>query len=395
MPIVEVLVPQMGEGLQEVRVLRFLKQPGDVVLRDEHLYEMETDKAVLEVESPYEGTIVEWLAGEGDILPIGAPIAKMETAAVEAPAPAHGHTLAGAAAPPAFSRPASVPRPDVLIPPRTRAHCRKLGISEEEMRQIPAPTGKLMPEDVDAYLASRQAAAAAPASAAPAAAVNDRYVESPLPPQQRAFLYRVKRSSQIVVPATLGRPVKWSGLQRTVSNIRKQNREIQPSEFLLFAYCAAQATLNHPKFRTTLVGEENARLYHHVNLGIAVAKPGDELVTALVPEASALDFAGFVRAAQSQIRKARSGQDQADASMQLLLTYLGGFQITDAIPVLVAPAVAVLFCSDNYTREGEVYVNLSLTFDHRLINGVGAAEYVNEVAHRIENIEEQLSYEEQ
>lgn len=385
MPIVEVLVPQMGEGLQEVRVLRFLKQPGDVVLRDEHIYEMETDKAVLEVESPYEGKIVEWLAGEGDILPIGAPIAKMETAmAVDASAPAHGHAPTAPVASSAAPRPASSPRTDVLIPPRTRAHCRKLGISEEEMRQIPAPTGKLMPEDVDAYLASKQAASA------PAAAVSDKYIESPLPPQQRAFLYRIKRSSQVVVPATLGRPVKWSGLQRTVSRIRKQNTEIQPSEFLLFAYCAVQATLHHPKFRTTLVGEENVRLYHHVNLGIAVAKPGDELVTALVPEASALEFADFVRTAQAQIRKARSGQDQADASMQLLLTYLGGFQITDAIPVLVAPAVAVLFCSDSYMREGEIYVNLSLTFDHRLINGVGAAEYVNEVAHRIENIEEQL-----
>lgn len=392
MPIVEVLVPQMGEGLQEVRVLRFLKQPGDVVLRDEPIYEMETDKAVLEVESPYEGKIVEWLAGEGDILPIGAPIAKVETAmAVSAPSSAHGHALASAVtATPSAPRSASGPRTETLIPPRTRAHCRKLGLSEEEMRQIPAPTGKLMPEDVDAYLASKTAAAAPVAASVPAPTVSDRYIESPLPQQQRAFLYRVKRSSQVVVPATLGRPAKWSGLQRAVSKIRRQYSDIQPSEFILFAYCAAQAALNHPKFRTTLVGEESVRAYHHVNLGIAVAKPGDELVTALVPEASALDFADFVRSTQAQIRKARSGQDQADASMQLLLTYLGGFQITDAIPVLVAPAVAVLFCSDSFTREGDVYVNLSLTFDHRLINGVGAAEFVNEVAQRIERIEEQL-----
>ncbi|MFN3689870.1 MAG: biotin/lipoyl-containing protein, partial [Fimbriimonadales bacterium] len=76
MAIVEVVVPQLGEGLQEVRVIRFLKQPGDRVERDEHIYEMETDKANVEVESPYAGVIVEWLAKEGDILPIGAPIAK-------------------------------------------------------------------------------------------------------------------------------------------------------------------------------------------------------------------------------------------------------------------------------------------------------------------------------
>ena len=52
MAIVEVIVPQLGEGLQEVRVMRFLKQPGERVARDEHIYEMETDKANVEVESP-------------------------------------------------------------------------------------------------------------------------------------------------------------------------------------------------------------------------------------------------------------------------------------------------------------------------------------------------------
>jgi hypothetical protein len=55
MAIVEVIVPQLGEGLQEVRVMRFLKQPGERVARDEHIYEMETDKANVEVESPYAG----------------------------------------------------------------------------------------------------------------------------------------------------------------------------------------------------------------------------------------------------------------------------------------------------------------------------------------------------
>jgi pyruvate/2-oxoglutarate dehydrogenase complex dihydrolipoamide acyltransferase (E2) component len=87
MAIVEVLVPQLGEGLQEVRVIRFLKQAGDRVARDEHIYEMETDKANVEVESPYEGVIVEWLAKEGDILPIGAPIARMEVEGAVAVAP--------------------------------------------------------------------------------------------------------------------------------------------------------------------------------------------------------------------------------------------------------------------------------------------------------------------
>lgn len=386
MAIVEVIVPQLGEGLQEVRVMRFLKQPGDRVERDEHIYEMETDKANVEVESPYAGVIVEWLAKEGDILPIGTPIARMEVeGAVEVAQPvAHGAPASAApvAAPAPSPAPAREPAPvgarlDLVIPPRTRAYARQKGVSEEELRRIPAASGnKLMPEDIDAYLAGRAGDGAA------------EYVDYPLPQQQRTFIYRLKRSTQLVVPATLRRPARWDGIQRVVAQFKTDpSAPVQPSEFQVFAYCAAQATLQHPKFRAQLVGEETLRQYAHVNLGIAVARPGDELVTALVKNASALDFVSFVRALQTQIRKARAGEDQADASIQLLLTYMGGFQMVDAIPVLVSPAAAILFAGEAFPVDGVPHVNLVLTFDHRLINGVGGAEFLNTVAEHIENAE--------
>ncbi|MCX7993728.1 MAG: 2-oxo acid dehydrogenase subunit E2 [Fimbriimonadales bacterium] len=380
MAIVEVIVPQLGEGLQEVRVMRFLKQPGDRVERDEHIYEMETDKANVEVESPHAGVIVEWLAKEGDILPIGAPIARMEVeGVVEVAAPA-AHAPQPAPAAPAVPRePVAVgARLELTIPPRTRAYARQKGISEEELRRIPAASGnKLMPEDIDAYLAGRSETVA-----------GAEYVDYPLPQQQRTFIYRIKRSSQLVVPAVLRRPARWDALWRVVERFKSDpNAPVQPSEFQVFAYCAAQATLQHPKFRSQLVGEETLRQYQHVNLGIAVARPGDELVTALVKNASALDFVSFVRTLQSQIRKARAGEDQADASIQLLLTYMGGYQMVDAIPVLVSPAVAILFAGEAFPVDGVPHVNLVLTFDHRLVNGVGGAEFLNAVAHNLENAE--------
>ncbi len=384
MAIVEVIVPQLGEGLQEVRVLRFLKQPGDRVKRDEHIYEMETDKANVEVESPYEGVVVEWLAKEGDILPIGAPIARMEVEGVVETATPVSHapqTPTSPVAPePVRSTPVAVgERLEVVIPPRTRAYARQKGISEEELRRIPPTTGtKLMPEDIDRYLATRE----------PALATAD-YVDYPLPQQQRTFIYRLKRSSQLVVPATMRRTARWDKVRQAVADFKaRADSPIQPSEFQVFAYCVVQATRNHPKFRSQLVGEDTLREYRHVNLGIAVARPGDELVTALVKEASALDLVSFVRTAQAQIRKARAGEDQADASMQLLLTYMGGYQIVDAIPVLVAPAVAILFAGESFPVEGVPHVNLVLTFDHRLINGVGGAEFLNEVASLVERADQ-------
>jgi len=80
MPIVAVRIPQIGEGLQEARLVAVLKQPGDKVLRDEPIYQMETDKAVMDVESPYEGILTEWLADVDAILPIGGEVARMDVA---------------------------------------------------------------------------------------------------------------------------------------------------------------------------------------------------------------------------------------------------------------------------------------------------------------------------
>ena len=80
MPIISVRIPQLGEGLQEALLVEFLKQPGDSIKRDDPIYVMETDKATTDVESPYDGTLVEWTVETGSVLEIGTEIAKMEVA---------------------------------------------------------------------------------------------------------------------------------------------------------------------------------------------------------------------------------------------------------------------------------------------------------------------------
>src|SRR5262245_5616848 len=99
MPIISVRIPQMGEGLQEARLVAVLKQPGDSIKRDEPIYQMETDKAVMDVESPYEGVLVEWTAAVDTILPIGSPVAKMEVAEGTREMEVHGGAAAEEAAP--------------------------------------------------------------------------------------------------------------------------------------------------------------------------------------------------------------------------------------------------------------------------------------------------------
>ncbi|HLI49203.1 MAG TPA: 2-oxo acid dehydrogenase subunit E2 [Chthonomonas sp.] len=385
MPIEEVYVPQMGEGLQEVVIIKLHKQPGDVVKRDEPFYTMETDKASLEVESPYDGVLREWLAEEGAVLPIGAPIARIEVLAAAATS-STGLEGKGIGL-------EKQPLPSVTIPPRTRAYCKERGISEEEMRRIPTPTGKLLPEHVDAYLQAKQLQPSAGTHDIPA---EDDYTDRPLSVRQRTFIHRLLRSQQTVVPASARRIVEWGRIRRFVDRLRAEEelsddpaeKALKPTAFQTFAYCVAQALKEHPRFRSTLVGEATVREYRHVNLGIAVALPEGELVTAVVSKADTLSFADFLRVAQERIERARGGEDQAAETTQFLLSYLGPYDILDATPVLVAPSVGVLFIGSAYMLEGKQVANISLTFDHRVVQGVDAALFLQTIARNVEAVEE-------
>lgn len=373
MALTDILIPQLGEGLQEVVLLSVNKQAGDFVKRDELLYSMETDKAVMEVESPFEGVIKEWLAEAGAVLPIGAPVARIDTEATAFV----DKSASPSQQPSSQANDEQESASEVQIPPRTRAHAKEHGITDDELKSIPAPTGKLMPADVDAYLASRSAPKQE----------GGGYVDEPLSQQQRLFVHRLKRSAQTVIPATMKQAVDWSSIARVVVDLRAQG-DGKPTEFQTFAYCVAQTVKEYPKFRSNLIGDDTARQFEHVNLGIAVARPNDDLVTAVVPSADTLTYRDFVKTAQERIHAARDGEDQAGADTHLLLTYMGSFGIVDAVPVLVSPAIAVLFIGAVYDVAGKPTVNLVMTFDHRLINGVEAARFLSALSTKVEQADQ-------
>lgn len=391
MPIVAVRIPQMGEGLQEARLVAVLKNPGDKVARDEPLYQMETDKAVMDVESPYEGTLVAWLAEPDTLLPIGSAIANMEVAegtkemaAGHGPAPSAETPVASAEA---VAEPAAARRTDV--PPRTRAYAKEKGLSEADLARVPASGSKLMPADIDAFLRAKPAAKAFGGAA---------YEEQPLPQKQRLLASRLQRGAQLVVPGTMSVACGWGAIEAFRAKSKAEGGAFQPSAFTMFAYAVAKVLSDFPAFRSTLVGDATLRTYAHVHLGIAVALPGDELVLAVVDDADALDWRAFAAEARARIEEARAGKDQANESVTISLTNMQSFGLRDAVPVVVPPSVATLFLGEVHYgwadgAAGPVLrrqANLGLTFDHRLINGVGAAEFLNAVKGAVENIEATL-----
>ncbi len=388
MPQVSIRIPQIGEGLTEARLVAMLKQPGDAVRRDEPIYQMETDKAVLDVESPYEGVLSEWLAKPDDILPIGAEVAKMEVQGEVKEMTVHGVSApTGAAAQRSEPMAASASR-NVIIPPRTRAYAKEKGLTDEQLASLASGGSKLMPEDVDRYLAGAETGSSTRAKSAAA------HRDAPVPQKQRVLNSRMVRGNTLVVPGTISLAVKWDGIESERAKQKAAGSDFQPSAFTMFAYAVAVTLRDFAALKTALIGEETFRTYDYAQLGIAVGLPGDELVLAVVEDADSLSWFDFAKRARQRIEEARGGKDQANEAVTLSLTNMQAFGLRDAVPVVVPPSCATMFLGEVYNgldpQASDVKMvrlaNLALTFDHRVMNGVGAAQFLNAVRQRLEAI---------
>lgn len=388
-------VPQLGEGLQEARIVALLKQPGEAVRRDEPIYQMETDKAVMDVESPFDGVLLRWSVEADQIVAIGAEVAVMgdvqgvgaepgagagkAQGALETPGKAVSHSVAG---------PGATRRTDV--PPRTRAFAKEHGLSDEQIEEIPAAGRKLMPTDVEAFLRGGEPSETSKR--------GEGYVEHPVGTKQRVLASRLVRGSQIVVPGMMSVSCDWGPIESVRARLKAEGGEFQPSTFTMFAYCLAKAAADHPIVRSTLVGDATLRTYDHLQLGIAVSLPGDELVVAVVRDASKLSWREFAEQARERIRVAREGKDQADESVTLSVTNMQAFGIREAMAVVVPPGVATVFLGEAHWAFGSDpadpsprrSANVGITIDHRVINGVGGAEYLLAVRSLVENAAEVL-----
>ena len=386
MPVISVRIPQLGEGLQEALLVEFIKQPGDQIKRDDPIYVMETDKATTDVESPYDGTLVEWLVEPGTVLEIGAEIGKMEVAegVKEMPVghgPADASPAPVAASTPAATTTASKPvrSGSVMIPPKTRKYLKELNLLDQA-DQIPVTGKKMMPEDVDAYLAS----------VGGGTVDSGEYEIQDLPKSQVVLNYRLSRGSKVCIPVTVMSDLDWSQIKSTRAKVKESGG---PTGFAMACWAVVQALKNHSKFRSALTADGNSlKVFHHVNLGIAVALPGDEMVTAVVRNSDQMSASEFFDAYAAQVTAARDGKDQADESTTITVSNIGKAGMRIGIPAIVAPAVATLAIGevfDHPVPEGDSFkfrptATATLSFDHRVANGVGAANFMNELKKNVE-----------
>ncbi|HXX85720.1 MAG TPA: 2-oxo acid dehydrogenase subunit E2 [Casimicrobiaceae bacterium] len=325
--MLQIRVPQLGEGLREVRVVELHRRVGDSIRRGDTLYVIETDKSTVEMEAPEDGKIAEWKVAAGDIVPVNAVIVVLDQELAEKNFRPHQHP---------------VPR---VMSPRAQAYAKGKD-TDDTAPEIAPPT-------------------------------HTPYRDRKVAGAHRALVYRFRRSASITIQGTLAIDIPWSALLLA----EREENGLKATPFQVFGYTVAQLAKIFPKFRSVMVGDDTIREYDHVNVGLAVARPDDELITAVVRGADQLTLAEFTKSCTQQMRAAIRSGDQAAEDTQILLTHLGDYGIPDAIPTLVAPASSIFFLG--VPKKETSTARVALTFDHRLINGAAAAHFLDALLTRL------------
>ncbi|MCS7235215.1 MAG: dihydrolipoamide acetyltransferase family protein [Armatimonadota bacterium] len=382
----DVRLPQLGESTYEATIGRWLKSPGDQVERFEPLVELITDKVNVEMPSPVAGRLVEILAQEGQTLPVGSVIARVEeapdkTAEEERPA-AEERRAAGRLSP--------------LVSRLVQEH----GITPEELTQIrgTGAGGRITKQDVLAFLERKKAAASAPA--APAAqtppAAEERRV--PLSPIRRAIAERLTRAKREiphaygVVEADVTELVRWYEAHREPF---QRQHGVRLTYTALFARAAVEALRAFPVVNARWA-EDAIVLQPHVNLGIAVSVE-DGLVVPVIHRAEEKSLVGIARELEDLTRRAREGKLGLEDVQggTFTLTNPGVFGSIWSLPIVNYPQAAILatdaIVKRPVVREDAIAIravmHLGLSFDHRVFDGAVAVQFLNHVKASLEAVE--------
>ena len=396
MPI-ELKLPDVGEGIAEGEVVRWLVDEGAQVKEDDPLVEILTDKANVEIPSPVAGIVVKILAQPGQIVKVGEPLALIEPAAGQAAATHHATassdlpttTSRDAMEPEQGSSPkrADVPGGDVLATPVVRKLAKDLGV---ELGKVPGsgPGGRITEEDV------RRAAAPDAPKGAPAESPAEERIA--FKGKRRMIARKMLQAKTRVPHALLVDEADVSGLLAERAKLRemgeKEGVRITILPFIMKA--VAGALQRHPALNASL-DEEREEIVLKKSFDIGMAVDTEEgLVVPVVRNADAKSVIELAREIERLSETARGGAlAPSDLSGgTFTITSIGSIGGLFSYPVINFPEAAILAAHKIVTRpvvrDGEIVprdmMYLSLSFDHRIVDGGAATRFLNEVVRRIE-----------
>ncbi len=430
-------MPKLGESIIEATITRWLKNPGDTIEEDDPIVEIATDKVDSEIPSPVEGKLVQVLFNEGDVVAVGKVIAIIETdpgaetevvkdvpvaeKSTEAATIQHENVSA------AQGSTAVESSSDRFYSPLVKNIARTEGISQADLDAIPGSgkDGRLTKDDLMAFLKNRTAPSAKPAAAvsspapgtisAPATPAAPKVIAPPVVSAAGDEIVEMDRMRKLIadhmVMSKQVSPHVTSFIEADVTNIVKwrekvkddfQKREKEKITFTpIFIEAAAQALKDFPGVNASVDGYK-VILRKNINIGMAAALPNGNLIVPVIRNADQKNLLGLAKDVNSLANKARSNKLEPDdiSGGTFTITNLGTFGSITGSPIINQPQVAILGIGVIKkkpvvleTADGDVIairhmMILSLSYDHRVVDGALGGMYLQRMQQLLESFDQ-------
>jgi 2-oxoglutarate dehydrogenase E2 component (dihydrolipoamide succinyltransferase) len=434
---IDVVMPQMGVSVSEGTITKWLKSEGDQVESDEPLLEISTDKVDTEVPSPGSGTLTQILVQEGETVDVGTKLAVIggDGAApepkAEAPEPATAKAAAAADAPSSAetSAPTAEPAPSTngktFVSPVVAKIASEHGVDPSQV-QGTGRGGRVTKKDILGFIESGAQAAPAPpaAPAAPAAPEPEAPKAAPPAPapapvaaqpgesfepmsaMRKGIAEHMRRSLDTSAHVTSAIEVDMSKVTTIRAKLKKEYQQsygVNPTYLIFVARAAAETLREYPWINGEIRGEQIVTR-SYVNLGFAVElQDGKGLIVPVVKHAETLNLLGLAKAVTDIAQRARDKKLLPDEVQggTFTITNPGGYGTFHGTPVISQPQAAILGTYAVVKRPWVVQddlgkdviairpiMNLTLTYDHRLVDGALAGRFLRDLRHKLETWDE-------
>jgi 2-oxoglutarate dehydrogenase E2 component (dihydrolipoamide succinyltransferase) len=424
-PATDIVMPQMGESIFEGTITKWLKNVGDKVQRDEPLFEISTDKVDAEIPSPAAGVLSEIMAPAGSTVQVNSVVGRIGGAAgAAAPAPVPV-VPAKAAAMPAAPVPAAqeeeeevtVEGQKIRSSPLVRKMAKEHGINLAQVKGT-GLGGRITKEDIQKFIEQRGRVAAAPAAPAPkpsaptpvpvpsAPAVPLPGELVPMSQMRKIIAQRMvesKRTSAHVHSVYEVDMTRVMSLREKVKKQFEQKTGVKLTPTTFFARAAVKALREFPIINSSVEGE-SIRYHQNINIGIAVALEWG-LIVPVIKNAEEKNIVGLQRAITDLGDRARTKKLKPDDVQggTFTITNPGQFGQMFGLPIINQPQVAIMgigsikkmpvvLTDENGTDSIAIrqICHISLGYDHRIIDGAVADQFLRSVAKFLENWNEEL-----
>jgi len=423
MGIHKIQMPDVGEGITEAEIVEWSVKPGDVVKEDDVLAAVMTDKATVEIPSPVDGTVLELTGEIGEMTAVGSVIISLEVdgegneAEISAEAdvrqieekPAEAVPEAKPVSTPSskvalVQKPAAVvsatpmtgaPRKEgekPLASPAVRKRAMDAGVKLQYVHGT-GPAGRISHDDLDAYISGASAPIGGTAKKTP----NTRIEEIKVIGLRRKIAERMQDAKQRIPHITYVDEVDVTDLESLRVHMNANRKEHQPKLTILSFIMKAMvmALKDHPKLSSHYDdGADVLYQYGAAHIGMAAQTPGG-LMVPVIKHAETMDVYDLANEAKRLATAARDGSITRDelTGSTITLSSLGRMGGIVSTPVINSPEVAIVGVNKVATRpvwqDGgfipRKIMNLSSSFDHRIVDGWDAAEFIQRIRGLLEN----------